>query len=135
MDPNALLETLNSRTSAKFVMQLSFLILFLQFKAFYLGFEANLNVSLATSNHESVGFRVRLGHLGEHIGFFNEPERAPRSLQFTIFLNLREFPTSIILDQARGGAALNGKSCDRFSDDYCNPAFPWALRGTGGTDR
>ena len=31
--------------------------------------------------------------------------------------DLREFPTPVILDQARERVGLNGKFCDRFSDE------------------
>ena len=48
---------------------------------------------------------------------------------------LREFPTPVILDQARERAALRGKICDRFSDDLCGMPYPIVSRGTEGTDR
>ena len=53
----------------------------------------------------------------------------------TIYDNLREFPTPVILDQARERAALRGKICDRFSDDVCPMPYPFVSRGTEGTDR
>ena len=42
----------------------------------------------------------------------------------------REFPTPVILDQARERAALNGKFCDRFSDEDSVLPYPFVLRGT-----
>jgi len=82
MDPNKLLETLNSRTSAKLIMELSFLILFWQFKAYFLEFDANPNVSLVISNCESVDSRVRFGQLGDQIGPLDGPVSALVSWTF-----------------------------------------------------
>ena len=48
---------------------------------------------------------------------------------------MREFPTPVILDQARERAALRGKICDRFSDEDCPEPYPFVSRGTEGTDR
>ena len=83
-------------------MQLSFFILFLQFKAYFLEFDANPNGWLVISNYESVGFRVRFGHFREQIGPWNGPERAPRNPQFTFLYEFRSesviFVTFIVLE-------------------------------------
>ena len=49
----------------------------------------------------------------------------------TIFDNLREFPTPVILDQARERAALRGKICDRFSEVNCVHPYPIVSRSGG----
>ena len=47
---------------------------------------------------------------------------AERSEAINILLfYLREFPTPVILDQARERAALNGKFGTRFSDEVVHP--------------
>ena len=48
---------------------------------------------------------------------------------------LREFPTPVILDQARERGGSAGKICDRFSEVNCYPPYPFVSRGTEGTDR
>ena len=62
-------------------------------------------------------------------------EQTPQDFQGVVALHLREFPTPVILDQARERAALRGKICDRFSDEDCSEPYPFVSRGTEGTDR
>ena len=50
-------------------------------------------------------------------------------------IHLKEFPTPVILDQARERAVLNGKICNRFSDEDCGLPYPFASGETDGTDR